>query len=153
MTGHLILTFAFLPFGLAAPATAQAPGSGSPTVQIPQPVTVDGRPLAPGTYEVRLTRDRPVLPSGEPSATQRWVEILAGGTVVAREIADMAVPDPSARPLGSGTHVIAQLLKEGDFVRVSIWEGNQRYLLYLPAAGTAAAAPPSGALPEGATPR
>jgi hypothetical protein len=141
MISRLIAALAFVPLGLAVVVSAQAPGALS-TVRIPQPVTANGRPLAPGTYEVRLTADRPALPSGAPSSTQRWVDILAGGTIVAREIAELAVPDPSAHPPSSAgnTQAVAQLLKEGDFVRVSVWEAGERYLIYLPT-GAAAAQP------------
>jgi hypothetical protein len=146
VTRFLIFALAFAAAGLVG-LSAQEPPAGRPTVRILQPVTANGRPLAPGTYEIRLTADRPALPSGAPSGTQRWVELVAGETVVAREIAEVAVPDPSAQPpSGPRTRAVAQLLKEGDFVRVSVWEGGERYLIYLPT-GTAAPRPEGSALP------
>lgn len=144
-----LLVYALLSIAVPAAAAAQSapalsPESGLPTVTIARPVTANGEPLAPGTYQIRITADRPTLPSGAPSEAQRWVEFLADGRVVAREIAEV-LPLDDALPVGtssaSSRPPVVQLLKEGDFVRVSIWQAGRRYLIYLPPQ----AAPATGA--------
>ena len=146
MTRHLTVAFFAAAFMAVAPAArhavAQGTASGLPIARIPQPVTANGQPLAPGAYEIRITMERPALPSGVPSETQRWVEFLAGGAVVAREIAEV-IPDDAASPAAAGPpRAVVQLLKEGDYVRVSIRQSGVRYLIYLPTGNPAAAAPP-----------
>jgi hypothetical protein len=130
-----------LTIAVSAAAFAQAdPGAARtdlPTVTIPQAVTANGQPLAPGTYQIRITVERPSLPSGIPSDAQRWVEFLADGKIVAREIAEVLPLDGGATPVGTSSATpsrppVVQLLKEGDFVRVSLREAGQRYLVYLP---------------------
>ena len=105
------------------------------TIRIPQAVLASGKPLDAGTYEVRVTDEHPVLANGTPNETQRWVEIVANGTVVAREIAEVA---PAAeQPVGTSSasarpRTVVQLLKGGDFLRISVSDANGRYLVYLP---------------------
>jgi hypothetical protein len=132
----------------AAPAGAQPAAQGAAglsTVRIPQPVFANGKPLAPGTYDIRITEERPALPSGVPSDSQRWVEFLRGGDVVAREVAEIIPAEGSqaAATADAAPRTLVQLLKEGDFVRVSIWRSGLRYLVYLPTEKPPAGAPPA----------
>ena len=144
---HLSVTVLFsalVASGVAAgqDARAQEAPSSLPSARLVQPVTASGKPLPPGTYDIRITSERPTLPSGAPSETQRWVELIAGGAVVAREIAEV-IPDDTVSATGtssSPSRAVVQLLKEGDFVRVSIRESGSRYLIYLPT-GNARPAP------------
>ena len=113
--------------GRAHPATA--------TVRIAQPVLAGGQPLAPGTYEIVVTDERPLTPTGLPNESQRYVDVMANGMVVAREIAE--VFPASERPVGtssaSGTsRAIVQLLKGGEFLRVAMNGPDARYLMHLP---------------------
>ena len=145
MTRHFTVAFFAAAFMAVAPAArhaaAQGTASGLPIARIPQPVTANGQPLAAGAYEIRITMERPTLPSGVPSETQRWVEFLAGGAVAAREIAEV-IPDDAASPAAGPPRAVVQLLKEGDYVRVSIRQSGVRYLIYLPTGNAPAAAPP-----------
>ena len=148
MTRHLTVAFLAAAFMAVTPAArhavAQGAASGLPIARISQPVTANGTPLAPGAYEIRITMERPTLPSGVPSDTQRWVEFLAGGTVVAREIAEV-IPDDAASPAVAGQappRAVVQLLKESDYVRVSIRQSGMRYLIYLPTGNPPVPAPP-----------
>ena len=47
----------------------------------------DGKPLAAGTYQVRLTGDEPKPGPGQSPEAERYVEFVRGGKVVAREVA------------------------------------------------------------------
>jgi hypothetical protein len=138
-----VLFSALVASGVAAgDVRAQDAPSGLPSARIVQPVTANGKPLPPGTYDIRITSERPTLPSGAPSETQRWIEFIAGGAVVAREVAEV-IPDDTLSATGTSSappRAVVQLLKEGDFVRVSIREAGSRYLIYLPT-GNARPAP------------
>jgi hypothetical protein len=106
------------------------------TVRIPAAVMVNGTPLPAGTYVIRLTQERPTPPAGQSPDAQRWVEFAADGKVVAREIAEVLRDDDlpqvgaSARPAVSGTRV--DMLKGGEFLRISVKRDRERYLVYLP---------------------
>ncbi len=105
------------------------------TVHIPKGVKADGKPLAAGTYQVRLTPDTasPVA-KGATASLERWAEFVKGGKVVGREVvsiipqADIAKvqKDTPPRP-GSAT---VQALKGGDYLRVWINRGGNYYLVY-----------------------
>jgi len=113
-------------------------GDALGTVQIPVSVRAGGVSLAPGTYELRLTAERPRTPGGQPSDAQRIVVLMRGSTQVAREVAevleDASLPaiGASARPVPDGVSV--QMLQGGEFLRVSVKRGTTRYLLHLPVA-------------------
>jgi hypothetical protein len=105
------------------------------TVRIAQQVLAGGQPLAPGTYEFIVTDERPSVASGQPNETQRWVEFVRDGMVVARELAE--VFSRAETPVGtssasSAPRAVVQKLKADDFVRVSVNAPNARYLVYLP---------------------
>src|SRR3954452_18954298 len=76
-----------------APDAAMALG----TVRIPKAVKADGKPLAAGSYQVRLTADQ-----AKPEATgtteklERWVEFVKGGKVAGREVVTI-VPQNEAK--------------------------------------------------------
>jgi hypothetical protein len=108
------------------------------SVRIPIAVLADGKPLPPGQYNLRLTGNQPPQP-GQASGAQQAVEIIAGGNVVARETAEVlrdddlpAVGAPS-QSVQNGTKV--EMLKGGEFLRISIKRDGARYLVYLPIAG------------------
>lgn len=105
------------------------------TVTIDQQVLAGGEPLAPGTYEVWISDQRPAVGAGAPSALQRTVEFVQNGKVVAKEIAEVfpregeVVGTSGTAGMGKAT---VQLLKSGDFVRVSVNDAANRYLIHLP---------------------
>ena len=115
------------------------------TVTIAEPVKADGKPLAPGTYEVWILDDRPNL-TGSGSNAQRVVELHQNGQLVAKEVAE--VFGATERPVGtSGTagspagKAVVQRLRGGEFVRVAISDGGARYLIHLPTASFSEPAP------------
>ena len=104
-------------------------------VRITANVLANGEPLAPGTYEVRLTDQRPTPAVGQSWEARQWVEFVANGKVVAREVAEVlydnnlpAVGASSVR-VPPGTRV--EMLKGGEFLRVSVKRESDRYLIYL----------------------
>ena len=106
------------------------------TVRINAPVLAGGAPLPAGTYEIRLTGQRPSPPAGQPQDAEEWVEFVADGKVVARETAeiidddDLPAEGASSQTVQQGTRV--EMLKGGEFLRISIKRDRQRYLIYLP---------------------
>jgi hypothetical protein len=106
------------------------------TVRITTAVMANGAVLPPGNYEVRLTQERPPARSGQSADARQWVEFASGGKVVGREIAqvlrdgDLPATGASSRPVPSGTKV--EMLKDGEFLRISIKRDRERYLIYLP---------------------
>jgi len=125
---------------LAGTASAQKSTSGGDnlgSVTINKKVLLDGKPLAPGTYQVRLTSESPKPAIGESPDAEKYVEFVRGGKVVGREVAtvvsnaDMGKMAKGPHPKGSGVRV--DTLKGGDYVRVWIAKGGQNYLINLPA--------------------
>jgi hypothetical protein len=119
------------------------------TVNITQPVLAGGQPLAPGRYELIVTDESPAREAGQANESQRWVEFVRNGMVVARELAEVfphaetpvgtSSPPHRAGVRGGGPGVesgapraVVQKLKADDFVRVSVNASNARYLVYLP---------------------
>jgi hypothetical protein len=104
-------------------------------VTISQQVMIDGKPLAPGTYEINVTDERPNTGAGTSDA-QRVVEFAQKGQVSARTIAEVfprvrtGVVGTSG---GSGTtRARAEMLTGGEFLRVSFTDADGRYLIHLP---------------------
>jgi hypothetical protein len=101
-------------------------------------VLADGAALAPGVYDLRLTDESPTALPGQSPDAQRWVEFHRGGEVAAREVAmvlrddDLPPVGASSVPVREGTRV--EILRGGEFLRVSVKRGTERYLVYLPLA-------------------
>jgi len=117
--------------------TVQESAMALGTVHLPKAVKADNKPLAAGTYQVRLTADQ-----AKPEATgtteklERWVEFVKGGKVAGREVVTI-VPQNEAKlvqkdspPASGGSKV--QMLKGGDYLRVWINKGGNYYLIHLP---------------------
>ena len=116
----------------AAPAAGTALGS----VTLPRRVIADGKPLAAGTYQVRLTGDEAKPAAGQSPNAERYVEFLRGGQVVGREVAsivpaaDIASIAKGGKPGTGGARV--EMLKGDDYLRVWINRGGHNYLIHLP---------------------
>ena len=68
---------------VTAPDGQMALGS----VHIPKGVKADGKPLAAGTYQVRLTPQNATPDAkGQTASLERWVEFVKGGKVAGREV-------------------------------------------------------------------
>ena len=108
------------------------------TVRITQPVMAEGKLLPAGTYDLRVTGEHPTPLAGQSRDAQQWVEFVADGKVVAREIAeilfdlDLTPVGTSSAPVRSGTRV--ETLKGGEFLRISVKREHERYLIHLPVA-------------------
>jgi hypothetical protein len=126
--------------GAAAPGQEKQKPAADPatlaTVRLTQTVMANGYPLAAGLYELRLTNEHPTPLPGQSAEAERWVEFVANGSIVAREAAvvlrddDLPSEGASSVPARDGTRV--ELLKGGEFVRISVRRGAARYLVYLP---------------------
>jgi len=123
------------------PAAAQAAskqGTALGSVTINHKVTADGKALPTGTYQVRLSSDEPKPALGQSPDSERYVEFVRGGKVVAREVAtvvsnaDVATIVKGPKPANGAVRV--DMLKGNEYVRVWINKGGQNYLIHLPAA-------------------
>lgn len=125
--------------GLVGTSTAWAhhtvPGRTHPTVTISQEVMADGKPLAAGTYDIYVTDERPSTGAGVTDA-QRVVEFAQNGQVVARTLAEVFPRATSGAVGTSGTtgriRARAEMLRGGEFLRVSFADADGRYLIHLP---------------------
>jgi hypothetical protein len=131
--------------GAFAASTVYAQGTMSGTksgntslgsVTLGKKVMADGKPLAAGTYQIRLTNDSPKPGVGQAPDAETWVEFMKGGKVVGKEVAtvisadDMAKIAKSKRPAAGSAKV--EMLKGNDYTRVWINHGGINYLINLP---------------------
>lgn len=134
LVGMLALVAGLAGTAPAAAQTAKALG----TVTLSHKVLADGKPLAAGTYTVRLTEENASDVVGESSGSERWVEFVRAGKVMGREVATV-VPDAEIGQIAEGTppakggHRVT-MLKGNDFVRVWINRGGYNYLIHMPPA-------------------
>ena len=116
--------------------TAPAAGASLGSVTLNRRVMADGKPLAPGTYQVRLAADTPKPGVGQSPDSERYVEFVQGGKVVGRELAtvvsaaDISQVAKGSRPPAGGSKV--ELLKGEDYVRVWINRGGTNYIINMP---------------------
>ncbi|HLW16017.1 MAG TPA: hypothetical protein VKV69_01475 [Actinomycetota bacterium] len=121
----------------AQPSMASA-GSTLGTVHLAKKLMADGKPLAAGTYQVRLTSDEPKPGAGQEQGAERYVEFLKGGKVEGREVAtvisaqDIGQIAKGARPKANGS--LVQMLKGGTYWRVWINKGGTNYIINMPPA-------------------
>jgi hypothetical protein len=114
-------------------------GANLGTVHLNQRVLADGKPLAPGTYQVRLTTDEPKPGLGQNPDAEKYVEFVRGGKVVGREVATVIGSDDigkiakGKKPHANSSSV--ETLKGGDFVRVWINKSGTNYLINMPPEG------------------
>jgi hypothetical protein len=114
-------------------------GTALGTVTLNKKVMADGKPLAAGTYQVRLTSDEPKPAVGESPNSEKYVEFMRGGKVAGREVAvivsaaDIGKIAKGPRPKGAnGARV--DTLKGGDYVRVWLVKGGTNYIINMPPA-------------------
>ena len=121
----------------STPAGDQNLGS----VRITRKVTADGKPLAPGTYQVRLTQDEATPPAtGADAKLERWAEFVQGGKVKGREVVSIVLQSEIAqvangKPPRPGASKV-ELLKGDEYLRVWINKGGTNYLIHLPTGET-----------------
>jgi len=117
----------------AAPEGQVALGS----VHIPKAVKADGKPLAPGTYQVRLTPQTATpAAKGQTPTLERWVEFVKGGKVAGREVvtiipqSEIAKVQKDTPPRPNSAKV--ETLKGGDYMRLWINKSGNHYLVHFP---------------------
>jgi hypothetical protein len=123
--------------------TGPEPSSPTPTgelalgtVKLTKKVTADGKPLAPGTYQVRLTpQEAESKAQGATAAYERWAEFVQGGQVKGREVVSI-VPAADAgkvakEPAPAPGRAKVEQLKGDDYLRVWINKGGNHYLIHL----------------------
>jgi hypothetical protein len=126
---------------LGAQTNRAATGTVLGTVHLTQQVMADGKPLAAGTYQVRLTSDEVKTAVGENPDAEKYVEFVRGGKVAGREVAtiisaeDIGKIAKGKKPHANSSSV--ETLKGGDFVRVWINKGGTNYLINMPPGGKA----------------
>ena len=114
-----------------APDDAMALGS----VSLPKGVKADGKALAAGTYQVRLTPQTATPDAkGQGASLERWVEFVKGGKVAGREVVTIVPKSETDKitkdaPPKAGTSKV-QTLKGGDYVRLWINKGGNYYLVH-----------------------
>ena len=132
--------------GHAAPKTQPATGPAvtAPegqvalgSVHLGKAVKADGKALAAGTYQVRLTADTASPDAkGATAGLERWVEFLQGGKVKGREVVTIIPQTEIASvqkdtPPGANASKV-EMLKGGDYMRLWIRRGANHYLVHFP---------------------
>ena len=117
---------------------AQTSAAALGTVQLPKKLMADGKPLAAGTYTVRLTTDEGKPAAGQTPQGELYVEFLQGGKVVGRELA-VVVSAADIGAIAKGQRVKAnsssvEMLKGGDYWRVWINKDGTNYIINMPPA-------------------
>jgi hypothetical protein len=121
----------------AGPVLAHHGPSELGTVRITQPVMIGGQLVQAGTYEVRLTGEHVQPLPGQSENAEQQVEFLSEGRVVARDVAEvMPVAATAVGTSGTPSRPRVERLKADEFLRVSMNRGTDRYLIYLPLAGS-----------------
>jgi hypothetical protein len=125
-------------FALPAGVSAQA-ADNLGTVTLSRAAMAGGQRLAPGAYQVRLTSETPKPGAGQTPESERYVEFVRAGKVVAREVATVVpeadikqILDSPRRPAPGSSRV--ELLKGDDYLRVWINRGGNNYIIHLPTA-------------------
>ena len=131
---RLISCIALASLMAASPAVAHHDGKGTVgTVRITQPVMAGGTLLEPGVYEIRGTGEHVKPMPGQSPDAEEYVEFVRDGKVVAREVAELMAVEGPVGTSGTATSPIRfEMLKGGDFGRVSFTRGGERYLIHLP---------------------
>ena len=108
------------------------------SVHIPKSVKADGKSLAAGTYQVRLTPQMATPDAkGQTASLERWVEFMKSGKVAGREVvtiipqSEIDKVQKDAPPKANSAKV--ETLKGGDYVRLWINKGGNHYLVHFPA--------------------
>ena len=116
------------------PAFAHHSPASLGTARITQSVVAGGTTLQPGTYEIRDTGEHAKPLPGQAPDSQAMVEFVANGMVVARDVAEVMSGREVVGTSGSSAGLRVQMLKGGEFLRISKEQGGERYLIHLPVA-------------------
>ena len=122
----------------SAAVTAQSTTTSLGSVALKKGVMADGKPLAAGTYVVRLTSDEAKPATGQSAGAERWVEFVQKGQVKGREVVSI-VPDSDIAQIAEGPKPAkggyrVDTLKGNDYLRVWINKQGTNYLIHFPVA-------------------
>jgi hypothetical protein len=145
---HLAYGFAVLAIFIASTASAQttpfAVSRCDPeavtfsNIHLAQAVLANGQSLAAGTYQVRITTERPAPAAGQSPTAECWVEFVKGGAVSGREVASVvSAEDIGAVAKGPGPKPNAarvDLLKGGEYLRIWMNRAGTHYIVNMPVA-------------------
>lgn len=109
------------------------------SVRLPKDVMADGKKLAAGTYQVRVT-GQVASPDakGQTSTLERWLEFVQGGQVKGREVvtivpqSDLKLVEKDNPPQTNSSKF--ETLRGGDYTRLWINRGGNHYLVHFPTA-------------------
>jgi hypothetical protein len=138
IVGTLATVLALPTIGAAQGAAKAAASNSLGTITLSSKVMADGKPLAAGTYQVRLTGEEPKPGPGQTPEAEKYVEFVRGGKVVAREVATV-IPAAEidkvikSRKVGPNSSKVEKL-KGDDYVRVWINRGGNNYIINMPPA-------------------
>lgn len=116
-------------------AARKATSLGSVTIS--KSVQADGKPLAAGTYTLRVSDEMPVAVVGQSSDESRWIEFMQGTTVKGREMATVLSKDAFKAMAKKGGSTAPQsakveVLQGGDnYLRVWVNHAGVQYLIHL----------------------
>jgi len=96
-------------------------------------IELDGKPLAAGSYTLRLTGEQATPVVGQ--TPDHWVEFVQGGQVRGRELASTIAAD-AIREIAEGTPPASgrprvELLKGDDYLRIWVNRSGTHYLIHL----------------------
>ena len=124
--------------GQTAPGNVNVPTGNVElgSVELPRRVMADGRTLASGAYDLRVTADsaNPDAP-GQLAVLERWVEFRQGDEVKGREVVSI-VPQSEiddvakSTPPGNGASRV-EMLKDNEYLRVWVNQNNTHYFIHL----------------------
>jgi hypothetical protein len=109
------------------------------SVRLTTAVMADGKKLAAGTYQVRVT-GQVASPDakGQTPSLERWAEFMQGGQVKGREVvtivpqSDLKLVEKDTPPQANSSKF--ETLKGGDYTRLWINHGGNHYLVHFPVA-------------------
>jgi hypothetical protein len=126
--------------GLMSSAAVMAQSTTTPlgSVTLKKSVMADGKPLAAGTYVVRLTTDEAKPATGQSAGAERWVEFVQKGQVKGREVVSV-IPDSEIAQVAKGPKPAkggyrVDTLKGNDYMRIWINKQGSNYLIHFPVA-------------------
>ena len=106
-------------------------------VKISKNVLADGKPLAAGSYTLRVSDELPAAVVGQSADEARWVEFAQAGVVKGREMATVLSKDALKAMAKKGGSVApdsarVELLQGGDnYLRVWVNHAGVQYLIHL----------------------